>query len=227
VSPVYNIAKAKAGFTLIELLVVVAIIAILAAIAAPAIQRAMVSANFSKATANMRSLAGAVQTYAADNQGTFPRMRGRGNDWNRQYLWVTSIAPYLGMSNVQIGTKIFLNPLEAIHGSLADFGCNSYVLVQDRGNSAVEAMKISQIKQPSKTILLSMARERRGAGLGGTWYMESQTFVQMGTNSPSAKPSDLDFGRISFVNVDGSSSTLPWEEFVERREELLDPQKAK
>ena len=174
----------------------------------------------------MRSLAGAVQIYTADNQGTFPRMRGRGEDWSTTNLWVTAIAPYLGISNVPNRAKVFLNPLESVHSSLADFGCNSYIFAQDKGTNSFEAVKVSRIKKPSRTVLLSMARERRVTGFGGTWYTESQTFVERGTNSPSAKPSDLTLGKIAYVNIDGSSSMLPWDEFVERREELLNPDKA-
>ena len=209
------------GVTLIELLVVIAIIAILAALVAPAVQRSITSANFAKATGNMRSLAGAVNLYTSEFQGEFPRMRG--DDWRWENLWVTKVAPYLGISGTPTTSKdkVFLNPLETIHGTLSDFGCNSYIFAQDKDTNIAPTVKVFQVKQPSKTVLLSMASERRGTGFGGTWYMESQTFVEMGTNSPSAKPSDLNLGRIAFVNIDGSSSILPWQEFVERREELL------
>lgn len=215
------------GFSLIELLVVIAIIAILAALVVPAVQRSITSANFAKATGNMRSLAGAVNLYTSEFQGEFPRMRG--DDWRWENLWVTKVAPYLGISGTPTTSKdkVFLNPLETIHGTLSDFGCNSYIFAQDKGTNIAPTVKVFQVKQPSKTVLLSMASERRGTGFGGTWYMESQTFVEMGTNSPSAKPSDLNLGRIAFVNIDGSSSMLPWQEFVERREELLNPDKAR
>lgn len=219
------------GFTLIELLVVIAIIAMLAAFVVPTVQRSLTTANFVKATGNLRSLAAAVHQYAADNQGAFPRMRGEGaNNWSAESLWVTKVAPYtLGKTNVpnSASDKIFLNPLEKLHNPRGDFGCNSYIFVQDKGTNSFEALKLAAIPRPSKTVMLAMARERRGAGFGGTWYMESQTFVDMGTNSPIAKPSDLNLGRIAFVNIDGSSSILPWQEFVERREELLDPAKAR
>jgi general secretion pathway protein G len=54
------------GFTLIELLVVVAIIAILAAIAVPNFLQAQTRAKTSRAMADMRSLATALEAYAAD-----------------------------------------------------------------------------------------------------------------------------------------------------------------
>lgn len=230
-SHVAGTAKSNIGFTLIELLVVLAIIALLALLVAPAVQRAIVSSNYSKATANMRALAGAVQIYTTDNQGTFPRMRGPGADWSWESLWPTTIAPYTtGKTNVPNSAydKIYLNPLEKNHHRFTDFGCNSYIFANDKANRPPrEAVKLASVPRPSKTIMLSMAQEKSGTTLKGTWYIESETFVDSGTNSQSAKPSDLGLGRISFINVDGSSSSLPWDEFVERRAELLDPQQAK
>ncbi|RJP22514.1 MAG: prepilin-type N-terminal cleavage/methylation domain-containing protein [Candidatus Omnitrophota bacterium] len=55
------------GFTLIELLIVVAIIGILAAIAVPNFINAQIRAKMSKATADMRALAVAIEMYRLDN----------------------------------------------------------------------------------------------------------------------------------------------------------------
>jgi len=56
----------KKGFTLIELLIVVAIIAILAAIAVPNFLEAQVRSKVSRSWADMRSLATAIEAYAAE-----------------------------------------------------------------------------------------------------------------------------------------------------------------
>jgi type II secretion system protein G len=63
----------RTGFTLIELLIVVAIIAILAAIAVPNFLEAQTRAKVSRALADMRSLATAIEAYRVDNNRYPPR----------------------------------------------------------------------------------------------------------------------------------------------------------
>lgn len=70
--------KSRIGFTLIELLIVVAIIAILAAIAVPNFLEAQVRSKVSRARADMRTIATALEAYAVDNN---------------KYVWVRSASP--------------------------------------------------------------------------------------------------------------------------------------
>lgn len=60
------------GFTLVELLVVISIIVILAGIATPTALQALRHAERVEALANLRSLKGALDIFAADFQGEYP-----------------------------------------------------------------------------------------------------------------------------------------------------------
>jgi general secretion pathway protein G len=68
------------GFTLIELLIVVAIIAILAAIAVPNFLEAQTRAKVSRAKADVRSMATAIEAYRID-YNAYPNDVGNGWPW--------------------------------------------------------------------------------------------------------------------------------------------------
>lgn len=65
------------GFTLIELMIVIAIIAILAAIIVPSFVRSRQRAQLTACEENEKSLATALEMYAADNEGLYPTALGK------------------------------------------------------------------------------------------------------------------------------------------------------
>src|SRR5215204_2784828 len=63
----------KPGFTVVELLVVIGIVALLISVMLPALCRSREGGNRVKCASNLRQIGLAIQMYANDNKGNFPR----------------------------------------------------------------------------------------------------------------------------------------------------------
>ncbi|RJQ54420.1 MAG: type II secretion system protein [Actinobacteria bacterium] len=86
----------EGGFTLIELMIVVLIIGILVAIAIPVFQSVQNNARRRTCQANLRTLNGAIQSYAGDNEGNYPTALG---DLDPNYVRVVPSCPGNGTTN--------------------------------------------------------------------------------------------------------------------------------
>ncbi len=84
------------AFTLIELLIVVAIIAILAAIAVPNFLEAQTRSKVSRARADLRSLATALEAYRVDENSYPPSVDGGGiNPIEQRWRFITTPIAYI------------------------------------------------------------------------------------------------------------------------------------
>jgi prepilin-type N-terminal cleavage/methylation domain-containing protein len=101
----------RKGFTLIELLIVVAIIAILAAIAVPNFLEAQTRSKVSRAMADIRSIATALESYAVDNNNKYTfDLDSRGWPWYLTDVLSTPIAYMTNAALLQDPFRMHLDP---------------------------------------------------------------------------------------------------------------------
>jgi prepilin-type N-terminal cleavage/methylation domain-containing protein/prepilin-type processing-associated H-X9-DG protein len=89
--------KKTKGFTLIELLVVIAIIALLLSVIMPSLNKSKEAARRVVCTSNMRQLAVANLSYAADNQDKIVSAVHESGD-----LWLGTLEPYYDTPDIKV-----------------------------------------------------------------------------------------------------------------------------
>lgn len=149
------------AFTLVELLVVVAIIGIIAAMLFPSIKQVYKRAQAATCISNLKQLANAFSTYAADNDGYYPPAI---NNVMNNYL--ISSRPFSELTNSYIpsNSKVFFCPTmtNRQYGlkktNAADWDRSSYYyypLWTNSGNTVVEVKQRVGVGTNSVRVILS------------------------------------------------------------------------
>ena len=204
------IRNATSSFTLIELLIVVAIIAILAAIAVPNLLDAQVRAKVSRAKADMRTIATALEVYRADNNA-YPPNDGH---YNIPPVQVTTPIAYLT-------TSLLIDPFsireyDPTNGSLAKFYTYTKIVTE---SEFIEDL-LNGFDPPREAIDMPIPGLNFGAHEKyGKWRLVS--------NGPDRKYSSRDFIPVdpalwgSDIAYDPTNGTVSWGNIIRTQKSTL------
>lgn len=162
-----SVRKSPKAFTLVELLVVIAIIAVLATVSLAVSRKMMASANQTVCTANLRSLATALNSYAAENAGIFPVTDQGGNkspsNWivallDGEYLYTKQPESQRAFVNNR-GKNCFFCPSAIRVAKPLDGNWNTYAMNVQAGGwyqsaGQAPAARLTRIQYPAETALV-------------------------------------------------------------------------
>jgi prepilin-type processing-associated H-X9-DG protein/prepilin-type N-terminal cleavage/methylation domain-containing protein len=211
----------RRGFTLVELLIAVAVIIMLGGVATAAIRSAMRKADAVKCASTLKSLGTATILYTQDHQGQFPRSFHSAGA-HRQPGWAISIAPYLGISEVQIEDDwpdVFNSYYRSPVDRSTDPFVYSYALNvhfelhpdgDDYAGSPATWRRLSQISNPEAVILMGQPKPVR---FGDHLMCHQWSGIQAAKNALNHTIHD---GKANYLFLDGHVGML-------RVEETFDP----
>ncbi|MEN9975761.1 MAG: hypothetical protein RLZZ282_1767 [Verrucomicrobiota bacterium] len=163
----HNARKSPKAFTLVELLVVIAIIAVLASVSLAVSRKMMASANQTVCTANLRSLAVALNSYATKNGGVFPVTDQGGGEspsnWivallDGEYLYPKQPESQRAFGNNR-GKNCFFCPSAVRVAKPLDGNWNTYAMNVQAGGwyqtaGQASAARLTRILHPAETALV-------------------------------------------------------------------------
>ncbi|HEV7300886.1 MAG TPA: type II secretion system protein [Tepidisphaeraceae bacterium] len=142
------------AFTLVELLVVIGIIAVLISILLPSLGKAREAGNTVACLSNQRQIALAIQMYVADQRGWMPKT---------EFIDLELTSYFLSRGDGSNGTKIWTCPNR---NENLTFVTQKNPITFAFNNNAMpwlnfpgEGRKMSQIRHPSRALLLGDGRE--------------------------------------------------------------------
>ncbi len=178
-----------AAFTLVEVLLAAVVLAVLLALISPAIGWALRAGQAAKSTGNLRQLAAANFSYAADNDGRFcpaqePRNRTRWHGGRASGGAVFDpakgfLAPYLGESR-RIGICPLFQKLltggASFENSTGGYGYNAAYIGGTPAN-AFRANLVTAVPHPSRTVMFATTALARSDGVQEYPYAEPPNWV--------------------------------------------------
>ena len=203
-------ASSIRAFTLIELLVVIAIIAILAAILFPVISAAKERGRQAKCLSNLKQLAAAMQNYADDNSGMFPKARIK---WGGPPTWEghKTLAPGVGIPDPPTGQlwpyvrsgAVYVCPSIRKTFTFRDvtfFVTLTYSMNCRLFNHRTEPKRpvtLSEVRRPTKVLLLIHEKTPNDGDF--KWVNDDDSFTHAATDQYS----DIHYDGTTLVYVDG------------------------
>lgn len=165
------------AFTFVELLVVIAIIGILVAVLMPALEGAKVTSRGTASASNLKQLAAANYSYAADHDGVYCPAQDQSNlvRWHGARTALSApfdptkgyLSPYLGQEGRVKVCPLFrdlLTGAQSFEDGTGGYGYNA-VYIGGTPASLYQPCRVSQVPRPARTVMFTTSAYANGSGV--------------------------------------------------------------